>query len=509
MTDFDEDTLLGVHEITKKFGAVNALRGVTIQFAKGEIHAIVGENGAGKSTLMNILAGMHQPDSGLIEFEGKPVILNGPGVAVGLGIGIAFQELNLFQNLTVAEVIFGQSANGGLLLNRAKMVRLTKELIVDSGFEGFGIEPNSQVASLSIGLQQQVEILKSLSAVPRLLILDEPTSSLSGKQAQELFRTIKRLSKAGLSVVYISHHLHEVFEVADRVTVLKDGQVVASHLTKEVTEDVLIREMVGRTLERKFTGGKSSKYGGEYALEVRDLKKEPSVSDFSIKVRQGEIVGLAGLVGAGRTEALRLVAGLDRAESGSVKVAGKSLRIGNVTRAISRGLVYVTEDRRSDGLFLQKTIWENLRSRDIAGTFSSERVNLQQARERACSDIKHFGVVTASEEQFVSNLSGGNQQKVLLASRLNFKPAVLLIDEPTRGVDVGARAQIYGLLRSLADAGMAIVVASSDLLEIRSLCDRVLVMRAGKIVGELESDQLNEEQIMILATGTKERVDQL
>ena len=458
---------------------------------------------------MNILAGMHQPDSGLIEFEGKPVILNGPGVAVGLGIGIAFQELNLFQNLTVAEVIFGQSANGGLLLNRAKMVRLTKELIVDSGFEGFGSEPNSQVASLSIGLQQQVEILKSLSAVPRLLILDEPTSSLSGKQAQELFRTIKRLSKAGLSVVYISHHLHEVFEVADRVTVLKDGQVVASHLTKEVTEDVLIREMVGRTLERKFTGGKSSKYGGEYALEVRDLKKEPSVSDFSIKVRQGEIVGLAGLVGAGRTEALRLVAGLDRAESGSVKVAGKSLRIGNVTRAISRGLVYVTEDRRSDGLFLQKTIWENLRSRDIAGTFSSERVNLQQARERACSDIKHFGVVTASEEQFVSNLSGGNQQKVLLASRLNFKPAVLLIDEPTRGVDVGARAQIYGLLRSLADAGMAIVVASSDLLEIRSLCDRVLVMRAGKIVGELESDQLNEEQIMILATGTKERVDQL
>lgn len=507
MTDFNEGTLLGVHEITKKFGAVNALRGVTIQFAKGEIHAIVGENGAGKSTLMNILAGMHQPDSGLIEFEGKPVTLDGPGVAVGLGIGIAFQELNLFQNLTVAEVIFGQSANGGLLLNRAKMVQLTKELIGDSGFEGFGIEPNSQVASLSIGLQQQVEILKSLSAVPRLLILDEPTSSLSGKQAQELFRTIKRLSKAGLSVVYISHHLHEIFEVADRVTVLKDGQVVASHLTKEVTEDVLIREMVGRTLERKFTGGKSSKHVGEYALEVRDLKREPSVSDFSIKVRQGEIVGLAGLVGAGRTEALRLVAGLDRAESGSVKVAGKSLRIGNVTRAISRGLVYVTEDRRSEGLFLQKTIWENLRSRDIAGTFSSERVSLQQARERACSDIKHFGVVTASDEQFVSNLSGGNQQKVLLASRLNFKPAVLLIDEPTRGVDVGARAQIYGLLRSLADAGMAIVVASSDLLEIRSLCDRVLVMRAGKIVGELESDQINEEQIMILATGTKERVD--
>lgn len=509
MTDFNKGTLLGVHEITKKFGAVNALRGVTIQFAKGEIHAIVGENGAGKSTLMNILAGMHQPDSGLIEFEGKLVTLNGPGVAVGLGIGIAFQELNLFQNLTVAEVIFGQSANGGLLLNRAKLVQLTKKLIGDSGFEGFGIEPNSQVASLSIGLQQQVEILKSLSAVPRLLILDEPTSSLSGKQAQELFRTIKRLSKAGLSVVYISHHLHEVFEVADRVTVLKDGQVVASHLTKEVTEDVLIREMVGRTLERKFTGGKSSKHGGEYALDVRDLKKEPSVSDFSIKVRQGEIVGLAGLVGAGRTEALRLVAGLDRAESGSVKVAGKSLRIGNVTRAISRGLVYVTEDRRSDGLFLQKTIWENLRSRDIAGTFSSERVSLQQARERACLDIKHFGVVTASDEQFVSNLSGGNQQKVLLASRLNFKPAVLLIDEPTRGVDVGARAQIYELLRSLADAGMAIVVASSDLLEIRSLCDRVVVMRAGRIVGELESDQINEEQIMILATGTKERVDQL
>ena len=233
MAKFDECTLLGVHEITKKFGAVNALRGVTIEFAKGEIHAIVGENGAGKSTLMNILAGMHQPDSGLIEFEGKPVTLNGPGVAVGLGIGIAFQELNLFQNLTVAEVIFGQSAVGGLLLNRAKMVQLTKKLIVDSGFEGFGIEPNSQIGSLSIGLQQQVEILKSLSAAPRLLILDEPTSSLSGRQSQELFRTIKRLSKAGLSVVYISHHLHEVFEVANRVTVLKDGQVVATHLTKD------------------------------------------------------------------------------------------------------------------------------------------------------------------------------------------------------------------------------------------------------------------------------------
>jgi len=317
LTTFNHDTLLGVHEITKKFGAVNALRGVTIQFAKGEIHAIVGENGAGKSTLMNILAGMHQPDSGLIEFEGKPVNLIGPGAAVELGIGIAFQELSLFQNLTVAEVIFGQNAAGGLLLNRAKMIQLTKKLIIDSGFEGFGIEPNSQIGSLSIGLQQQVEILKSLSAEPRLLILDEPTSSLSGKQAQELFRTIKRLSKAGLSVVYISHHLHEVFEVANRVTVLKDGQVVATHLTKDVTEEDLVREMVGRTLERKFTGGKSSKHEGEYALEVQDLKKEPSVSDFSIQVRQGEIVGLAGLVGAGRTEALRLIAGLDRAESGS------------------------------------------------------------------------------------------------------------------------------------------------------------------------------------------------
>jgi ribose transport system ATP-binding protein len=317
------------------------------------------------------------------------------------------------------------------------------------------------------------------------------------------------LSKTGLSVVYISHHLHEVFEVANRVTVLKDGQVVATHLTKEVTEDVLVREMVGRTLERKFTGGKSSKHGGGYALEVQDLKKDPSVSEFSIKVRQGEIVGIAGLVGAGRTEALRLIAGLDRAESGSVKVAGKSLQMGSVTRAISQGVVYVTEDRRSDGLFIQKTIWENLRSRDIAGTFSNERVSLQKAREQACLDIEHFGVVTASEEQSVSHLSGGNQQKVLLASRLNFEPAVLLIDEPTRGVDVGAREQIYGLLRSLADAGMAIVVASSDLLEIRSLCDRVLVMRAGRIIGELESDQLDEEQIMILATGTKERADQL
>lgn len=505
MTQYEAETLLEVREISKRFGVVNALRGVSMRFLKGEIHAIVGENGAGKSTLMNVLAGMHQPDSGVLEFEGKAVTLNGPAASVGLGIGIAFQELSLFQNLTVAEVIYGQNSDGGVLLNRSKMIQRTQDLIVESGFERFGIAPDSPIASLSIGLQQQVEILKALSAKPRLLILDEPTSSLSGKQAQELFRTIKRLSNSGLSVVYISHHLPEIFEVANRVTVLKDGQVVASHLTSEVNEDVLVREMVGRTLTRKFTSPASFQGGDEYALEVTGVKKEPHVADFNLRVRRGEIVGLAGLIGAGRTEALRLVAGLDKAEAGSMLVGGKPLRLGNVTRAISQGVMYVTEDRRSDGLFLQKAIWENLRSRDLAGTTLGKRIDVRQARSRAREDVEHFGVVASSEEQTVGNLSGGNQQKVLLASRLNFEPLVLLIDEPTRGVDVGAREQIYSLLRSLAQKGMAIVIASSDLLEIRGLCDRVLVMRTGRIVGELQNDGLEEEQIMSLAAGTQER----
>jgi ABC-type sugar transport system ATPase subunit len=502
----DTTALLAVDGVTKSFGSVRALRGVSMAFHAHDVHAIVGENGAGKSTLMNILSGVYRPDSGSIAWGGDRVTLDDPGVAVRLGIGIAYQELSLFQNLTVAENIFGQAPGAGPIMRRAGLRAETAELIKESGFERFGIRPDHVVGSLSVGLQQQVEILKALSNHPRLLILDEPTSSLSAVQTEELFATIKRLSAGGLSVVYISHHLSEVFQVADRVTVLKDGQLVATHPIAEVTEDLLVSEMVGRELTRSFAAGARPVSDG-YVLEAAGLQKDPYVAEFSLHVRRGEIVGLAGLVGAGRTEALRLVAGLDKPTAGTVTLEGKLLPRGDAAKAMEAGVVYVTEDRRTDGLFLDKTIWENLRARRIAGPRLAERESLRQSQVQARHDIGRFGIVTPSEVQLASKLSGGNQQKVLLASRINCEPTVLLVDEPTRGVDVGAREQIYVLLRNLADEGLAVVIASSDLLELRGLCDRALVLRAGRVVGELDRDHLNEETIIALATGTTEGID--
>ena len=490
--------ILEARGIVKAFPGVRALDGVDLEVRMGEAHALVGENGAGKSTLMHILGGILRPDAGEIRLAGQAVRFRGGHETARAGVSVVFQELSLSPNLSVAENIFAnrQPVRGPGLVNRGRLYDDAWEWLKKFSMD---VHPRTLVKHLSPAQQQVVEILKAMSHRPRVLILDEPTSSLTALDTQLLFRTMDELKAAGTSFIYISHHLPEIFQIADRVTVLRDGRHVATLPVADVTESRLVSLMVGRDLADIY-GVRSATVGEPY-FEVAAASGD-GFRDVTLSLRRGEILGVAGLVGAGRTELARALFGVDPLAAGRMTLDGRPLAIRSPGDAIAAGLGYLTEDRKSDGLFLDMPI----RSNAVAPSLGHFAGPGGWMRERAIGDFAEaartrFRIATPDTTRRVRNLSGGNQQKVLLAMWMGIRPRVLIVDEPTRGVDVGARSEIYGLLRDLAAEGVGIIMISSDLLEILGLADRVLVLRRGRLAGEFTREEATEEKIIAMAAG--------
>ncbi len=487
---------LAMRRVVKTFPGVRAVDDVSIEVRPGEVHALIGENGAGKSTLMHLVAGVYQPDSGVIELDDTSLAGLTEQGAADAGIAMVYQERSLVGALSVAENVYAgrQPANRlgvirqGLMLDGAR--RILRDLEVD-------LDPRRPVAGLSPGQQQMVEIAKGLSHELRLLILDEPTSSLTINEGRHLFRVIRRLAAQGVSIIYVSHRMAEIFEISDRVTVMKDGRVTGVRETASASERELIELMVGRELSFTPDPHRASAEAA-VALEVRDVVAAP-VGGASLTLRYGEILCLAGLLGAGRTELCEAIFGLRPIQSGSVLVDGRELRLDSPSEAMAAGISMVPEDRKEGGLFLEFTITANVAAANLAAY--THRGILSEREMRAVSEhyVRDLRVATPSVDREVRNLSGGNQQKVLLAKWLARKPRILIVDEPTRGVDVGAKADIYRILRQLAADGMALLVVSSDLMEVLALAHRIIVMSEGRIAGELDGAAATEVAILELA----------
>src|SRR4051812_44920515 len=499
---------LEMRGIGKTFGAIRALTDVSCTVYRGEVHALMSENGAGKSTLMKILSGAYQADpGGEIKLRGQPVTINGPLAGRRAGIAVIYQELSLAPNLTVAENIFlGDEKSRMGLIDRRSMAAAAAPLLqrLNAPFS-----PAARVATLSLAERQLVEIARALAEHPRILVMDEPTTALSSREAERLFGIIRQLKSEGIAIVYISHRMSEVYELADRVSVLRDGKLVGTLAKDKVNAATIVRMMVGRELASFYTKKHGAPAGDRpVVLQVEGMSDGRLIKDCSFNVRAGEVVGLSGLVGSGRTELARLIYGADPKTAGRVFVDGQECRIGSPQEAVDSGIVYLTEDRKALGLFLDMTIRENiglgvLKEDSMAGGL----LNLRAARARAAKAVQALGIRTLNAGVTAGALSGGNQQKVLLARLLETKPRVLLLDEPTRGIDVGAKSQIYQIIDALAEAGAAILVISSELPELVGISDRALVMRDGRIVGEVQGSPekpITQEAIMALATLTED-----
>ncbi len=496
------NTVLEVENITKTFPGVKALDNVDFRLKKGSVHALVGENGAGKSTLMMILGGVYKPDSGKIILGGKEISFDSPFDANKNGISVVYQELSLVPELSIAENIYAcrQPINKVDFINWRKLFKQTTDLL--KKFEMENLDPRTLVESLSMAKKQVVEILKALSVNPKILILDEPTSSLTEIETMELFDNINKLKKTGISIIYISHHLSELFEIADVVTVLRDGKKIVDKDVKGIDEDFLVKNMTGRTIGNIYGERKKEEKIGETLFETKNLTREGFFKDVSISVKRGEIVGFAGLVGAGRTELGRAIFGVDPITSGEMFFKEKKIRFKNANQAIKSGVGYLTEDRKEQGLYLNFDISENLAANHLNDfTSSAGFLKRKKINNFAIANVDKFNITTPGIHQVINNLSGGNQQKVLVSSWFGIDPEFLIADEPTRGVDVGAKSDIYKFLRKFAASGLGIMVISSDLEEIMGLCDRIYIMREGKVAGELMGREISEEKIISLATG--------
>ena len=484
--------------ISKRFGAVQALTDVDLALFANEVHALVGENGAGKSTLVKILAGIHHPDAGRIQLSGEDLVLSGPAAARDLGIAVIHQHPNLFPDLTVAENVFvGRLPRNGVRgVDWGELNRTAQRL-----FENLGVKQSVSVPvrGLSVADQQLVEIAKSLSLDARVLVMDEPTASLSSHEVERLFTIIRQLRGRGVAILFVDHRMEEVFEIADRVSVLRDGRHVITAPINELNPAEAIRHMVGRRLETLFP--KEQATIGEIALEVRGLTRRGVFSNASFQVRRGEILGLAGLVGAGRTEIARVLFGIDRADAGEVLVAGKHAEIKSPKDAMRLGIVYVPEDRHEQGLVLDFSIAANVSLPIVERLSRLLVVDRAQERQIATDYSKQLQVRSTGVEQVASGLSGGNQQKVVLAKWLATKPTVLLLDEPTQGVDIGAKAEVHRIISQLAGQGMAIVLISSELLEVLGMADRIVVLHEGRVAAEFARDDATQERVMAAATG--------
>ncbi|HDG9788451.1 TPA: sugar ABC transporter ATP-binding protein [Raoultella ornithinolytica] len=493
--------VLSMRNIAKAFGKFYALKGVDLTVWPGEIHALMGENGAGKSTLMKILAGAYTATSGEILIDGRPHAIKGPKDALAAGITLIYQEMQLAPNLTVAENIFlgSELARGGLV-QRKEMINQAQAVIDRLGAQ---FKASDRVMTLTIAEQQQVEIARALHRNSRVLVMDEPTAALSSRETQRLFELILRLRDEGMAIIYISHRMAEVYELSDRVSVLRDGQYVGSLTRDKLNASELVRMMVGRPLSDLFNKERDIP-PGQPRLRVEDLTDGGKVKASSLVVRAGEIVGLAGLVGAGRSELAQLIFGVRRATGGVIEIDGEPVVIHSPRAAIELGIGFLTENRKEQGLFLEMAAQENITMATLERDARWGMLNRKKAQTLSDDAISLLNIRVPHSQVRAGGLSGGNQQKLLISRWVAIGPRILLLDEPTRGVDVGAKSEIYRIMTQMARQGVAILMISSELPEVVGMSDRVYVMREGSIAGELQAGDISQESIMTLATGVND-----
>ncbi len=496
-----DHSFLRMEHISKSFPGVKALDDVTFEVGRGEIHALVGENGAGKSTLMKILTGALRPDEGRILLRGEPVRIDNPSDAQALGISIIYQELSLIPYLTVGQNIFlGREPRGFLpgFIDWRELYGRAQALLDQFGLD---IDARTEVRFLSIAEQQMAEVAKALSLNADLIAMDEPTSSLTERETEVLFDLMRSLRDEGVSIIFISHRLSEIFEVCDRITVLRDGKLIGTAPTAELTEDEVVSMMVGREIDEMFP--RTATERGRVVLEVSGLSDGDELQSVSFKLHSGEILGVAGLVGAGRTALAETLFGIRHPVAGEVRIEGERVTINSPQKAIELGMGFVPEDRKQQGLFLNMAVRENIVISDLDEVASWGFLKFREVERLAQDYVNRLDVRTPSLRQRVRNLSGVNQQKVVIARWLTLKPRVLILDEPTRGIDVGTKAEIYHLLNQLARQGVAVLVISSELPEVLGISDRILVMHEGRITATLNRDEATQDAIMRAATGGK------
>lgn len=493
----NQTPVLEMRDAKKAFGGVQALSGAELVLYAGEIHALLGENGAGKSTLLKALAGVHKIDSGSIVLNGKTFEQGSTRLAREQGVAVIYQEPSLFPDLTLAENVYvGRQLLKGKTVDWAGMEKEAKKLFDQLGVN---LDPNIRARGLSIADQQIVEIAKALSTQATVIVMDEPTAALSSKEVDRLFKVARNLEAQGCAVVFVSHRLDEVFALCSRITIMRDGATVGSDLAKNLNEAKVIKLMVGREISELFP--KLEAKIGETVLEVKDLNSAGQFADISFEVRAGEILGLAGLVGSGRSEVVRAIFGVDKYDSGSVFLNGKKLRAGNPSAHMAAGMALVPEDRRQQGLFMSSSIDKNSAVTMLKRISRLFFVFQKDETKLAAAWGKTLQLKYATGKDPVDRLSGGNQQKVVLAKWLATDPKLLIVDEPTRGIDVGTKSEVHRLLSQKAQEGMAIIMVSSELPEVMGMADRILVMREGRLVGEFDRKKATAEKIIAVATG--------
>jgi ribose transport system ATP-binding protein len=498
--------ILEMCNITKAFPGVVALDNVTFECQPGEVHALVGENGAGKSTLMKILSGAYQPDQGTVSLKGEEITFRHPQEAQNAGISIIYQEFNLLPDRTVSQNIYlGREPMRGVFVDKKSMSSQTEGLLKSLGVE---INPQVKVGNLGVAQQQEVEIAKALSLDADIIVMDEPTAPLSLHEVESLLALVERLKERGITIIYITHRLEEVFQIADRVTVLKDGLLVDSASVRYYTRDKLVHQMVGREFDHYFPPKAGVDDIGETILDVSDLDAGKELHDISFKINRGEVVGFAGLEGSGRTKLARVLFGADKFDNGRITLYGSKVRFRSPVDAIRSGFGLISEDRKKEGLILSMSLKPNVALPSLGARQFFGLINRRQEQRLVEELTKAIDIRSAGEVQEVQFLSGGNQQKVVLAKWLGTKAKVLIFDEPTRGIDVGAKASIHQLMRDLASQGVAVMMISSELPEIIGMSDRVIVMREGRIQVELNGGQLTEKTIMRAATGTSDEISE-
>jgi len=497
----NSDYILQLKNIVKTFPGVTALKNVSLDVKKGVVHAIMGENGAGKSTLMKIVNGMYQPTAGEIWVDGERKAFHSPSESEACGIAMIYQELQYVPDLTIAENLFvgrhPSKGKTGIFVDWKKVRETAAQRLAE---EGISYDPDTKVGQLSVSDIQMLEIVKVVSLNARVIIMDEPTSSLSNDESERLFRKIDELRSRGVSIIYISHRLEEVFRLSDYITVIRDGEVIDTRPSAEFDRATVIKMMVGRDMSGTYP--KEKVPIGDVCLEVKDLVLNDKIRGINLYSRKGEIVGIAGMVGAGRTEVSRAIAGLDRYRSGHIFVDGREVRIRSVRDAIKNGIATVTEDRRRSGFVGFRSVMQNIALPNL-DSFERGRIFVNGKKEREkCTEIsKSLNVKAPTVDTLMYALSGGNQQKVILAKWLLRSPQVFIMDEPTRGIDVGAKYEIYKLITNMIKSGMSVIMISSELPELLGMCDRIYVMRAGQMAGELQADEISSEAVMALAAG--------
>jgi len=491
---------IGMTGIDKSFSGTQVLTNVDIEIKHGEIHALMGENGAGKSTLVKVLTGIHPRDNGVVKLEGKEVTFTNPKEAEEKGIIVIHQELNIIPHLTVAENMYlGKELTYGKtgILNTKAMKKQTVQSLKRLGVTN--IHPDETAGNLSVGQQQMVEIARSIATDAKLIVMDEPTAALTDREIKSLFKVIDSLKAQGVSIIYISHRMEEIFHICDRITILRDGQYIGTENIAETSFEEIVKMMVGRQLGEQFP--ERDHPVGDVIFEVSNLERAGYFKDISFNIKKGEILGVAGLMGAGRSEVMEVIFGFHKKDSGSIKLNGKDLMIKHPRDAVKAGIGFITEDRKSKGLVIDASIRENIALTNLKAISSGGIISNSMENKMVVELIKRLHVRTTGGGQEVKSLSGGNQQKVVIAKWLGINPTILILDEPTRGVDVGAKKEIYSIMNELTESGVAIIMISSELPEVLGVSDRIMVMHEGKITAFLNWDEADQERIMTAATG--------